>query len=277
MEKDNFISVKTNKITSKRTILYFIGIIKFISLIIIIKVHLYGDKKHLFYAVRACELLFVSSGFLVGYNYIDKNVPNTFIYAFQYYYKHLRTCYPLYLLNFLYGIISHKKEIKFDINSIELFLINIFMLQVWSRHRFLVSFYNGISWFLHDLLICYFISPLLFIGINSNKKSLIIFIVLALTRIALDTFLYFGAFNIFDTNLHNGPIVRIFEFYLGMLIVPSFLKFKSYFDNFRNQFIFKIIFTIIPILTTVIFYSICSTYNDLLRCYYILIFCVYIP
>lgn len=133
MEKDNFIQIKINKSNTKKNILEFIGLIKFISLIIIIRVHIHSHDKELFFAIRACELLFISSGFLVGYNYIDREVPNTFNSAFKYYYKHLRTCYPLYLINFIYGVFSHRKKIKFDLTSVELFLINIFMLQVWSR------------------------------------------------------------------------------------------------------------------------------------------------
>lgn len=130
MEKENFIQIKTNKLNSKKNILQFIGLIKFISLIIIIRVHIHSHNKELFYAIRACELLFISSGFLVGYNYVDSDFPNTFGFAFKYYYKHLRSCYPLYLINFLYGVFSHRKQIKFDLTHIELFLINIFMLQI---------------------------------------------------------------------------------------------------------------------------------------------------
>ena len=271
MEKDNFIEVKINKNKSKPKTLYFIGLIKFISLIIIIRVHIHSHNKEVFYAIRACELLFVSSGFLVGYNYIDRNIPDTFIYSFNYYYKHLRTCYPLYMLNFLYGVISHRTKIKFNLTSVELFLINVFMIQVWSRYRTIVSFYNGISWFLHDLLICYFISPLLLKGINSIKKSIILFIIFSLTRICLDEFLHQGALNVFDAHLHDGPIVRIFEFYLGMLSIPTFLKIKSHLDKYRNKFILKIIFSILPILTTIILYAILKKLRKLLFCYYYLL------
>lgn len=276
MEKEKFISIKINNNKSQKNILYFISLIKFISLVIIIRVHIYTHDKELFYAIRACELLFVCSGFLVGYNYIDKDVPNTFDCSFKYYYKHLRSCYPLYLFNFLYGVISHREKIKLDLTNIELFLINLFMLQVWSRYRTIVSFFNGISWFLHDLLICYLITPLLLQGINSIKKSLIFFIIFALTRIMLDEFINNGALNIFDTHLHDGPIVRLFEFNLGMLIIPCFLKIKQNLDKYQNQFYFKILFTIIPILTSLILYLIMNNLHYLYCCYFVLIFCFYI-
>ena len=162
--------LKDNK--SKLNRLFFIGFIKYIAMLMIIRVHIYSFNERA-YARRACEFLFVSSGFLVGYNYIYKNVPDTFEYSFKYYYKHLKDCYPLYLINFIYGVFSNRKYIKFSLTTIELIIINIFMLQIWSRHRNLAPFFNAISWFLHDLLICYLISPLLLKGINSIKKSLI--------------------------------------------------------------------------------------------------------
>jgi len=277
MEKDNFIQIKNNKSNNKKNILEFIGLIKFISLIIIIRVHIHSHDKELFFAIRACELLFISSGFLVGYNYIDREVPKTFNSAFKYYYKHLRTCYPLYLINFLYGIFSHRKKIKFDLTSVELFIINIFMLQIWSRYRTIVSFYNGISWFLHDLLICYFLTPLLLNGIKSIKTSLIFFIIFSITRIMVEEFIDNGALNIFDTHIHDGPIIRVLEFYLGMLIIPIFLRLKLHLDKSKNIFHFKIIFTIIPVLTTIILYYILNKYYfHLLCCYYVMIFCMYI-
>lgn len=126
------------------------------------------------------------------------------------------------------------------------------MLQVWSRHRKLVSFFNGISWFLHDLLFCYFLTPLLLNSINSIKNSLILFFTFASTRIALEEFIKNGAFNVFDTHFHDGPIVRVFEFYLGMLMIPIFQKIKFYLDKYRNIFYFQIFFTIIQIVSTVI-------------------------
>ena len=277
MEKDNFIQIKINKSNTKKNILEFIGLIKFISLIIIIRVHIHSHDKELFFAIRACELLSISSGFLVGYNYIDREVPNTFNSAFKYYYKHLRTCYPLYLINFIYGVFSHRKKIKFDLTSVELFLINIFMLQVWSRYRTIVSFYNGISWFLHDLLICYFLTPLLLNGIKSIKTSLIFFIIFSITRILIEEFIDNGAINIFDAHIHDGPIIRVLEFYLGMLIIPIFLRLKLYLDQNKNIFHFKIIFTIIPFITTIFLYYILNKYYfHLLCCYYVMLFCVYI-
>lgn len=93
----------------------------------------------------------------------------------------------------------------------------------------------------------------------------------------IEEFIYNGALNIFDTHIHDGPIIRIFEFYLGMLLIPIFLRIKCFLDQYKSLHIFKIFLTIIPISTTIIFlYVINKYYFNLLRCYYILIICLYI-
>ena len=114
--------------------------------------------------------------------------------------------------------------------------------------------------------------------INSIKKSLILFVFFISTRIALEEFLRHGAFNVFDVHLHDGPIVRILEFYSGMLIIPTFFMLRGYLEKYQNKFYFKLIFTIIPLFATyALYYILANTYDlCLCRCYFILISCLYI-
>jgi hypothetical protein len=129
---------------------------------------------------------------------------------------------------------------------------------------------------LHDLLICYLISPLLLKGINSIKKSLILFSLLSFIRIIYEEFITHGAYNLFDTNFHDSPVIRALEFYLGMLIIPSFLKIKIYFDQYQNKYIFKMFFTFIQITSTFITFLILNRFQNLYRCYFVMIFVLYI-
>jgi len=129
---------------------------------------------------------------------------------------------------------------------------------------------------LHDLLICYLISPLLLKGINSIKKSLILFSLLSFIRIIYEEFITHGAYNLFDTNFHDSPVIRALEFYLGMLIIPSFLKIKIYFDQYQNKYIFKMFFTFIQITSSFITFLILNRFQNLYRCYFVMIFVLYI-
>lgn len=263
----------------KRHNLNYLGFHKFIGMYLIIRIHLYNNVNRPFdYGKRMCELLFISSGFLVGYNYYEKSLEFTYQSSFKYAYKHLRNFYPFYLFNFIYGIYFYKNESKFGLTYIELILINIFMIANWSSHRRIARFYYGISWFLDNLLYCYFLSPLLLYTINNKLTNSLKFLFFAISaRILVEEFLNRGAYNVYDTNFHCGPIIRILEFYIGMLISPLFIYFKTYLDKLQNYISFKILFTIVQIVFPICLCYIFSIFNKiLLRCYFVLIICIYI-
>ena len=78
MEVNNLL-LKNNKIdtekSERRKVLNYLAFIKFFAMIKIIKWHvIIWEKKKIDYGARMCEILFISSGFLVGYNYYRKNM-----------------------------------------------------------------------------------------------------------------------------------------------------------------------------------------------------------
>jgi peptidoglycan/LPS O-acetylase OafA/YrhL len=157
---------KNNK--KRRQPLNYIAFIKFWAMILIIKWHLFQDIKcKINYGARMCELLFVSSGFLVGYNYYKREMPATYYISFKYAYKHLRSFYPLHIINSLYTILTIKG--KFNLTLYEKLIFNFLLVKAYAMG------FNGISWFINVLLLCYFLSPLLLVGIRNINNSLIIF------------------------------------------------------------------------------------------------------
>ena len=151
------------------------------------------------------------------------------------------------------------------------------MIANWSSHRKIARFYFGISWFLDNILYCYFISPLLLISINNLANSLKFLFFTILARILAEEFLNNGAYNVFDTNFHCGPIIRILEFYIGMLLSPLYFTLKAFLDKFQNKFKFKIFFTIIQIIMPVYLCYLMIKYDQILyRCYFVLIISIYI-
>jgi len=270
--------VSCKKIKEKiRKSLNVLAFVKFIAMIKIIKWHIFHwTKRPIDYGARMCEILFISSGFLIGYNYYKIYMPCTYMQSFKYTYKHLRNFHPLLvlitLLNFYFSRIK-----KIGIISIVALLSNLLMLQSWSRISHIVRGFNGIAWFLSSLVFCYFLTPFLIYGINSIKKSLILFFFIALLRILSEELVINGKFNPFDANFHRGPIIRFLEFFLGMLISPLFFLLKSYFDKYREIKSFKIIFTFFHIFLFFSIYYIMLKYNNiLLRCFFVLIFNAFI-
>ena len=272
------ITLKKENNINKRANLNYLGFNKFIGMYLIIRMHIYDNKTMPFdFGIRMCELLFVSSGFLVGYNYYQKQMEYNLVSSIKYAYKHLRSFYPYYLFNLFYGIYLFKEHVKFNITSIELLLINLVLIANWSTHRGIARFYFGISWFLNNIFYCYILSIFLLSTINNFKNSLKLFFFVSLSRVLSEEFLNRGAYNVFDTNFHCGPIIRILEFYMGMLIIPLYYRIKIQLDKFQKNVYFKLLFTIIQIMLPLLLYHLFVKYQQiLLRCYFILILCFYV-
>ena len=277
MEIEQLLSKKININIGKRKTLNYIAFIKFLAMIKIIKWHvIIWKEKPIDYGARMCEILFISSGFLVGYNHYQRNMPSNYETSFKYSYKHLRSFYPLEFLNTFYGFFFRPGK-QYNITEFEILVSNFLLIKSWSRYSKFASCFNGISWFLSALLFCYFLVPLLLKGINNIKISLIILIIVSIIRIITEEIIFHGGLNMFDANLHRGPIIRLLEFYMGMLLIPTFFFFKSILDKYKNDISLRIIYTFIQVLIPLFIYYIMLKYNNILyRCYFVLIFCVII-
>ena len=113
MEIDKLINAQNIKNKIKN--LYYISFIKFIAMITIIKWHIsLWIEKPIDYGARMCELLFISSGFLVGYNYFKNPMDANYMQSFTYSYRHLKAFYPFYLINTFIDMYIHRNiEVNF--------------------------------------------------------------------------------------------------------------------------------------------------------------------
>jgi peptidoglycan/LPS O-acetylase OafA/YrhL len=200
-------------------------------------------------------------------------MPPTYQSSFKYTYKHLRTFYPLELINVIYGVYLYNK--KLNLTDLQILILNILIMKTWSRYSKLASCFNGISWFLSALLFCYFLTPFLLGGIKNFKNSLILFLLVSFIRISIQIIIKKGGLNVLDVHFHRGPVIRCMEFYLGMLTIPLFFKCKKFLDKFINILWIKILFTIVQIIFPFGIYYFMLYFNFILaRCYFVLIFCV---
>ena len=71
--------------TEKRKPLNYIAAIKFLAMIKIIKWHvIVWKEKPIDWGARMCEILFIASGFLVGYNHYQRNMQSDYTTSFKY-------------------------------------------------------------------------------------------------------------------------------------------------------------------------------------------------
>ena len=148
-------------------------------------------------------------------------------------------------------------------------------MKAWAIIVNAITSLNGVTWFLSALLFSYFLTPLLLGGIKNMKTSLILFVLVAITRFSIEEFTFQKAINILGANFHYGPVIRSMDFFLGMLIIPLYYKIKSYLEKIRYKICIKIVFTLIQIVFPIYIYYIMAKYNkNFLRGYFVLIFCI---
>ena len=217
---------------------------------------------------RACEVLFIISGFLVGYNHYDNLIPATFKQSWNYVSKKIVKVWPLHLICFLM-IFIHEINLEphdFNISNIFSAITNIFLLQAWTNNPF--SF-NGATWFLSALLFCYFMSPLLMsIFKKSDRIIMTTFISCIIIRIMLEITNLKGINILMD--FHTSPIIRCIEFFIGMMMVRAYFKLKDS-KQINTSIIMSILELLISILYTIL---IIKMEGKWLRGYFLITACI---
>ena len=192
---------------------------------------------------RACEILFITSGFLVGYNHYFKPIPITFKNILNYLIDKIAKVWPAHIIAFILIFIFLLKTnfITIDLSLIFKAILNIFLLQSWTSDPY--SF-NGVMWFISSLLFCYLLAPLM-MSIYKRKfvEINVLFILLIFIRIILEL-------NI-SIDYHTSPIIRSIEFYIGILMIPFYLKLKDSINNNSSHIV--LIITIIELIITALY------------------------
>lgn len=184
---------------------------------------------------RMCEVLFVTSGFLVAYNHYENTMPITLKDSLKYVLSKIKKVWPIHFIAFVMIVLHsiNNNTISFDISTIYKAIINLLLLQAWSNDPF--SF-NGVTWFISALLFCYFMTPLLISIVKRTKRiNLFMFVGLMILRIVLELS------NIIPFDYHTSPIIRCIEYFIGMLMLPMFYKIKSTLSKSDNTNIMSVI------------------------------------
>ena len=173
---------------------------------------------------RMCELFFVCSGVLEAINHHGK-YEYTMEETVSIIKRKLARIYPLYIVSFLLAaLLGALGLLKWTISAnTTAALLNLLMMQSWfTELRF--SF-DGVSWFIADLMLCYLISPLLsycirFRETSESSTSLSSYLFplgfLFFVRMLLQVAEYKGVIGI---SKHTFPVSRVLEY--GMAFVAG--------------------------------------------------------
>ena len=192
-------------------------------------------------AALGVSFFFSLSGFVLFYNYHDREFNLNFLKKF--YYDRIARIWPTHLLGLILFIIVFKSQ-EVDFIYITRLLSNAFLLHTWVPNDLYNLSFNGPSWSISTELFFYLSFPFIVIGYKANRiiTAILIAIValipaiiaakMALTipiKFGVDQFSYGAVTRFF-------PVSRLFEFFCGILICDLYflLKKKNYEDVARK-------------------------------------------
>ena len=219
---------------------------------------------------RTCEILFVVSGFLVGYNYFYRNVPATWNESVRYAAGKIIKFWPLHFVTTIFVMLTNPPPV-FAVGDCYIVFLNLSLLQAWSNNVDIFFSYNGVSWFLSALIFCYFMSPFLRKLARDVKVSGVLFVIVFFLRFCID---YVFDINpeIINFEIHVSPVIRCMEFFMGMLLVPLFIQINTWLEEKRTF----LVFTFIEIMSCAVISSLAIIYKEWYRSVFVLLFCIFI-
>lgn len=182
-------------------------------------------------ASRCVELFFVISGFLSLYSFKEKENNYGYSDSLHILESRLVKILPLYLITFLYYFVVSRTKLSISI-------INLFMLQSWSNNPDVYFSLNGPSWYISTLLFCSFFIPFFVKIIRKLKHPYIFGLVIILFRCFVE-YILTQEDKIISMNVHVSPIIRVFDFFLGMLTAYVFFMRKELHKS--NVIVFSIL------------------------------------
>ena len=171
---------------------------------------------------RACEVLFVTSGFLAGYRHYGRFIAADLRHTWDYVSGKIAKVWPVHFIAFL--IISaylagSDPHDFFRLSTAWKAAVNLCLMQAWSSDPF--SF-NSVAWFISALMFCWFMSPLMMSVLRrSGNVTAAAFAGCAVIRIALELGSGSGTGS-FAVDFHVSPVIRCMEFFMGMMMVPAY-------------------------------------------------------
>ncbi len=166
---------------------------------------------------RACEFMFVTSGFLVAYNRIDKPNPARWRDSLSYLKTKLCAMWPLHFLCFLIAAALDPRAL-FSVTGAAKAVLNVFLLQSWFNNPEVFFAYNGASWFLSSIMFCYFVSPLLLKGLKTTRRAAVTAIIVYAARMLVEVFEVSPYGELARVSIYVFPMIRAAEFYCGMVM-----------------------------------------------------------
>lgn len=210
-------------IQNKRTKINSLNGLKVIFFLTIFMMHANGAWSfQVSYILPASAVtgFFVLSGFGVGYNYLDKEIDYSYVF------KKIKQVYPIYIFSLIlaapvvyyFSVMQNGEKL---IDCVKWLPVDLLFLQSWTNSP---MNWNGVAWFLSDIVFCYFLTPYIIKGIQKiRKKHLIQFIILILLPYLQSLFIWYSGKIGFAVDGYTYPLSRVFDYSMGIFLASIFM------------------------------------------------------
>lgn len=185
--------------------------------------HSWLDNPPFDLGARACEILFVVSGFLISYNHYGRDENYTWKQSVAYTKGKFVQMWPLHFLSFIIYIIASQYPLFEDKIQWVYAIFNLSFLQAWFQNETIFFSFNGASWFLSALLFCYFITPLLQMMVK-KVRNLSFFLPATIILRLFFEYIQRKRPEAFGYVVHVNPLIRAMEYFIGMMIGILFVE-----------------------------------------------------
>lgn len=156
---------------------------------------------------------FILSGFVCSLAYGRRLREGTFRYG-SFLWKRFRKLYPLHLLCLLFFLIVSHTSVDLKV------IVNALLLQSWIPDSVWYFSCNSVSWFLSSLMFCYVVFPL-FYRLLSWPMTLVVLLFFIVVY-------WITPYNDINAILYVNPLVRLVDFYIGMLLCRVYERTSNY-------------------------------------------------
>lgn len=230
--------------------------IRFVFMVIIMLSHMeflsdtcYGDQynNYLHNASIGVDFFFILSGFMMCWNYEDRNIDATLKGSIMFWKKKIKKFYSIYVISMAVCIpynIVQMLEVNRSLPKIcMIVLIRTIVCLPLTQSLFGVTAlshsFNGVCWFLSTTALLYLATPILLkakkkIDSSLSRKIVALFFCILLIPVMYVAFQNIESRTAFDDLRYGTPYMRVLYYMVGMFLCDIFKKVKFKWVDEKN-------------------------------------------
>lgn len=218
---------------------------------------------------RMVEILFLLSGFLMAYNYFEKNEETTLTQGFQIIQRKLKKLFPIHFITFILQLFFVGYWVNKTLNyKLTIGLLNLSFMHAWFKET--EFSFNNVSWFLSALLFCYLITPSLK-GFIKQYRLFPIFLTILFVRTFLEYAINTETRSIL-LDLHCNPFIQSLNYSLGYIFGVYFTQ-KTALNSMLKEKLGFYENSILELLILTLYLLCCIKLGSLYRIFFVLLAC----